>query len=158
MADELDDIRQGLAALLRTVLPTSEGQVSAYLLEKPQTPALQVAGVDADGVQIISFGDPPTVQWTIVIEAWLGTVLSQGAQKKLNTFLSSGGVADAVESDFVQGTGALFSRLSDDGVVTSGHDPAAQAVMFLAYRGQSIVQTDDGKRALVASWAVQVTA
>lgn len=158
MAD-LDEIFSGLAALLREALPADEGQVSACLLEKPQTPALQVAGVDAEGRQVISFGTPPTIEWTILIEAWLGTGLSQAAQRTLRRFLSAGGVADAIESEAdIAAPGALFSRIDDDGVVTTGHAAAAQSVSFLAYRGQSIVQTDDGKRALVATWAVQVIA
>lgn len=134
-------------------MPVGTGQVSAYLLDNPTPPCLQVAGVDADGMENITFGT--SKRWVILIEACLGLVSDIGAQKLLNSLLSEGAVAEAVESDQTP-AGALYSRLSDDGVVTTGTTPACDSVAYLAYRGQAPTVLENGSRVLLATWAVEV--
>lgn len=94
-------------------------------------------------------------RWTVLIEAALGAVSDVGAQKTLNSLLSSDAIERSVESDN-SAAGALFSRISDAGVVTVGTVAAAQQVAYLEYRGQFPTQLEDGQRVLLATWAVQV--
>lgn len=156
MAD-ITAIRRGIAALLRDVLPADEGHVFPWLQDNPLPPTLCVAGIERDGLKIITFGDPPGIEADFVIEAWLGAASDIGAQRKLDELLSSDAVATAVESD-ADGNGALYSRLQDDGTVDTDQDAAADSVAMVGYLGQTRLARPTGQEVLIAQWLVKVLA
>lgn len=153
MAD-LDAIRQGLAANL-VPLRTAKivGQVSAYLLDNPQPPCLQVAGVDETDYDTGGYGAGSSDTWTILVEAALGLVNEMGAQKVLNALLETDAVKDALESDIT-----LTSRLQDNGVVLAGQAAAAEWVKVRRYRGQTRFRFPSGAEMLLATWETEVQA
>jgi hypothetical protein len=114
---------------------------------------LQVAGVDANGIEHLSFGGSRKI--TFLIEACLGKHSEIGSQKILNRLLSDDAVETAVESDNSP-DGALFSRLHDNGTVTDGHPAAADSVAYVGYRGQTPTTVESGVTFLLATWAVEV--
>ena len=134
-------------------MPPEDGGVSAYLEPNPTPPMLQVAGVDANGIEHLSFGG--SRRNTFLIEACLGKHSETNSQKILNPHLSDDAVETAVESDNSP-SGALFSRLDDGGTVTAGHPAAADAVAYTGYRGQSPHTLETGVTLLLATWAVEV--
>lgn len=149
MAD-LADIRSGIAALLRTALPSDEGQVSAYLLENPVSPSLAVAGVVE--MEANDFTDGRT--WNIVVEGVAGLASSVRAGQILDEMLDT--VPAAVEADG-DGEGALYSRLDlDTGAVTNGHAAAADSVAFVRYEGQTRFTLQSGQIVLLGSWLFRV--
>lgn len=154
MAD-LDAIRRGLAANLATLRTAGTvGQVSAYLLENPTPPSLQVAGVDTIDYDEHGFGSAGEDNWRILIEAALGKVSDTGSQDLLNTLLSESSVKTAIEADT-----KLTSRLSANGqTVTTGQSAAALWVKCRRYRGQSRVVFPNGAELLLATWEVEVAA
>lgn len=150
MAD-LTDIRQGMAALLRAALPADKGHVSAWFEDSPNTPSLQVAGVEEmDRIDFVDGG-----KWLIAVEGCIGLTTEVGAQKLLDGLVDA--VADAVESDGTP-NGALFSRLQEDGTILTNQSAAADAVAFVRYRGQGKHTADDGTQLLLASWLFEVIA
>lgn len=156
MAD-ITAIRRGLAALLRDALPADEGHVYPWLQDNPQVPTLCVAGIQADGLKLLTFGDDPGVEALFIIEAWLGTASDVGAQRYLDGLLSSNAVAAALESD-EDGDGALYSRLQDDGTVLTGQTAAADSVAVMGYLGQTRLARPMGPDVLLAQWLVKVLA
>ncbi len=136
-------IASGIAALLRGVYPEGEGHVSATFKEAPTPPTLQVVGVERfvwDG-----FGDGG--EFTFLVEAYLGLISERKAHERLYELLSSNGVPEAVESDVRtragvgEANGCLFSRLNEDGTVTTdSEDPAADSISFIEYRGATRVE------------------
>lgn len=153
MAD-MDAIRRGLAALLRTALPADEGHVSAYFRTVPPTPCLQVIGPDGpDAMTATDFGDGRDFQ--IAIEACLSLDNEISAQMKLDTLIDA--VAIAVESDNSP-AGSLFSRWQDDNTILTGQDPAADSVAFVRYRGASPFRTEANTKLLTATWLIEVLA
>lgn len=150
MAD-VEAIRRGLAALLRTVYPVGAGHVGAYFKDAPAPPTLQIIGVE----RMVPLDMTDGADWTWLIEGYFGTITDRGAQTKLDEILATDQVWEAVESDNAR-DGALFSRLQDDGTVTTDEDdPAADHVAFLEYRGSSRIERG-GADALVGTWAVRV--
>ena len=149
---EVENIRRGLAALLRQVYPVGVGHVGIYFKDAPAPPALQVIGVER--MAPIDFADG--ADWTWLIEGYFGTITDRGAQTRLDELLATDKVWEAVESDNAR-AGALFSRLLDDGatVTTDPEDPAADQVAFIEYRGSSRIERG-GADALVGTWAVRV--
>lgn len=95
MAVTLSDIRAGIAANLSLVY--TNVQVSAYMLEAPSPPTLQVKG--PDDVEYMQALGPGMSGWTIVIQGFAGTAFSQGAQVTLDEWVQSDGVRAAVEAD-----------------------------------------------------------
>lgn len=151
MAD-VEAIRRGLAAQLRTVLPANRGHVSAYFDPAPRMPCLQVAGVQR--MERNDFGDGRTFDF--VIEGVFSmSHTDSGAQRLLDEFIADNAVDEAVEADG-DGAGALYSRLLDDGTVTTLDDPAAASVAFVEYLGVSRETLRTGGEALLATWVVQV--
>lgn len=150
---DLTAIRRGIAAQLRDVLPVDEGQVFPWLQESPPTPCLQVAGLDSDGAVSLTFGDAK--QYVVLVEGCLGLVADTNAQQRLDDWLSTDAIADAVE-DANSPTGALTSRLQDDGTVVTGQAAAADSVGFDGYRGQTRFPAQDGRVLLLATWAFKV--
>lgn len=155
MAD-ITAIRRGLAALLRDALPVDEGHVFPWLQENPLPPTLCVAGIERDGIIPLAFGDDPPVELHFVVEAWLGAASDIGAQRYLDGLLSSDAVAAALESD-QDAAGALYSRLNDDGTVSTGQSAAADSVAVMGYQGQTRLARATGD-VLLAQWLVKVLA
>ena len=153
----LSDIRAALAANL-AVLRTSEtvAHVSAYMLDAPQTPVVQIAGVAPDGMDLdVAFGDE--VKWTLVVEAIIGAISDIGAQKVLNALLEPTGATSLVEA--IEANQTLTQRLSETtGRVTTGQTALAQWVHVRRYRGQARYTPPNGagRELLVASWEVEV--
>lgn len=159
MAD-ITEIRRGLAALLRLALPANEGHVYPWLQDNPLPPTLCVAGIQADGLTIVTFGgddNPPGIEADFVIEAWLGNASDVGAQRFLDDLLSTDAVASSLESDG-NGSGALYSRLLDTGVVLTGQTAAADSVAVTGYLGQTRLARPTGQEVLLAQWVVKVLA
>jgi len=147
---DFDDIRRGIAALLRTALPADEGHVDAYFRDSPPVPALQVVGPRE--MERIDYGTGR--RWLIAVEGCFGLTNEVMAQKKLDALIEP--VADAVESDTTT-TGALFSRLQDDGTILTAQAAAAQSVAFVRLEQPSKQQTEtEADRLLVASWLFEV--
>lgn len=156
MAD-VKAIRLGLAALLRQVYPAQpdgddlRGNVSAYFKDAPTPPTLQVIGVE----RMVPIDFERGADWTWLIEGYFGNITEQGAQSRLDELLATDAVWQAVESDTTS-MGALYSRLLQNGIVTTDpDDPAADDVSFIEYRGSSRVERG-GADALVGTWAVRV--
>jgi hypothetical protein len=149
-------IRLGLGALLRQVYPAEpagsdlRGNVSAYFKDAPTPPTLQVIGVE----RMVPIDFARGGDWTWLIEGYFGTITDQGAQSRLDELLATDAVWEAVESDN-NSIGALYSRLQQNGTVTTDNDPAADEVSFLEYRGSSRIERG-GADALVGTWAVRV--
>lgn len=154
---DVTEIRRGLAALLRDALPEDEGHVFPWLQENPMPPTLCVAGIQRDGLTFLTFGDDPGVEIMFVIEAWLGYASDIGAQRTLDGLLSSDAVAAALESDG-NGSGALYSRLQDDGTILTGQSAAADSVAVMSYMGQERLPRATGQDILLAQWLVKVLA
>ncbi len=97
MAATLAQIRAGLAAALDTIPGC---QASAYMLDNPSPPTLQVMGPDAvEYDQAMARGRD---NWTIVVQAFAGTPSERTAQELLDAWLSPTGaqsVKTALESD-----------------------------------------------------------
>lgn len=161
MAD-LDAICRGIAALLKDVLPGTGGQVSAFPLEEGaiHPPCLQVWGPGPEGVDEVGMTDPDTtsgVRYEIIIEGWFGGVGVRGSHETLRRLLSTLALHRAVISDTTS-DGCLFSRLADDGTVTTDEDaPAAEAIKMLAYLGSTRFPSHGGDM-LLATWTVEVWA
>ena len=155
MAD-FDAIRRGLAALLKGALPATGGHVYPWLQDNPLPPTLCVAKVEADGIEYLTFGDPPGMAITFVVEAWLGNASDVGAQRYLDGLLSTDAVSSALESDG-NGSGALYSRLLDTGVVVTGQSAAADSVAVIGYLGQTRLARGTSE-VLLAQWRVRVLA
>lgn len=134
------------------MLPAGEGQVFPYWQESPPTPCLQVVGLDVDGAVGLTFGD--SMQYTFLVEACLGLVSDEMAQRRLDELLSTDGLSDAIDN--ANGAGALTKRLLDDGTVQTNQSPAADSVAVTGYRGQNRLQLTDGRTLLIATWAVTV--
>lgn len=149
MAD-LDAIARGLAANLAALRTSGTvGQVSAYPLENPSPPTLQVAGVATIDYDEHGFGATGEDTWTVLIEAILGRISNHGSHTLLYQLLSESSVKTAIESDT-----RLTSRLSVDGkTIATGQTAAAVWVKCRRYRGQS----RDGDL-LYATWEAEVAA
>lgn len=149
MAD-LDAIARGLAANLATLRTSGVvGQVSAYPLENPTPPTLQVAGVATIDYDEHGFGSAGEDTWTVLVEAVLGKVSNVGAHTLLYRLLSESSVKTAIEADT-----RLTSRLSADGKTVAANQAAAATwLKCRRYRGQS----RDGDL-LYATWEVEVAA
>lgn len=144
----VENIRRGLAALLRTALPSDEGHVSPYFDASISTTCLQVAGVEK--MEPSEFGGK---SWTFIIEGVFALNAEPKSQKILDGLIE--GVATAIESDS-SSTGALTSRLLENGTVQTGQTAAAQDVTFIEYRGTVLEQLKNATPVNVATWAVQV--
>lgn len=149
MAD-LDAIARGIAANLATLRTANVvGQVSAYPLENPSPPTLQVAGVATIDYDEHGFGITGEDTWTVLVEAVLGRVSDVASQTLLYRLLSESSVKTAIESD-----PTLTQRISVDGnAITTGQPAAALWAKCRRYRGQS----RDGDL-LYATWEVEVAA
>lgn len=132
MAD-IDAIRQGLAALLRSLLPADEGHVSPYWRTTPPVPTLHVFGIETGTADDFNDG----MDMRFIIEAFVGTVDDIAAQKRLDALVE--GMKDAVEADN-SASGALFDRLDETGTLTTDVGAAADCVAFVQYRGQQLAE------------------
>ena len=144
------EIRQGIAANLKTI---ADIQVSAYLLENPTGPALQVAGVDSVEYDTGGFSGRDD-SWIVIVEGAAGKVSDIGAQKRFDRWLTKSGsesVKAAIETDKT-----LTSRLNDDGSVSTGQAAAAITLRVTDFRGYRRVQLANGVEVLLGDWAVQV--
>ena len=148
---DFDDIRRGLAAQLRTVLPETEGHVSAYFRTAPLLPTLQVAGVNR---MEKSTYRGVSRSYRFLIEGVFSLGDEIRAQRQLDGLIDD--VATALEADQTP-TGALFSRYQDDNTVLAGQPAAAGSVAFIDYLG-AINTTFDGTtdRVLSATWVFEV--
>lgn len=154
MAD-LEAIRLGLAAALRTALPADQGHVSPYFSDVVTTPALQVVGLDEGEYYTMGFAGGGDSLF-FIIEAIVGRVVDRVAQTWLDRFVSAEGAYSlkaALEADKT-----LTSRLLDDGTVQTGQAAAAQFVILRRYRGQARIKQENGQDVLVGSWIVEVAA
>lgn len=150
MAD-FDDIRRGLAANLTVLRP--DYQVSAYLLDDPSPPTLQVAGVESIDYDTGGYGDRADTH-SFVIEACFSGTSDIGSQQLLDALLAPTGATSlkaAVEADRT-----LTSRLLDDGTVQTSQPAAVAYLRVTAYRGQSRFTLPNGTDVLLASWTVEV--
>jgi hypothetical protein len=147
MAD-VENIRRGLAALLRTVLPADQGHVSPYFDAAISTTCLQVAGIERMAPS--EFGGK---SWTFTIEGVFALNVEPKSQKILDGLVET--VAAALESDS-GASGALTSRLLEDGTTETGQPAAAEDVTFIEYRGAVPEALKNGTTVLVATWAVEV--
>jgi hypothetical protein len=145
--EHIKNIRQGLAANLRSL---EDCQVSAYLLDNPTGPTLQVAGFEGiDYAQ--SYG--PTTLLEVVVEG--ATPLGGGTRGAYERFdewiLGDGTVWDAIEADQT-----LTSRLRDNGSVLENQDPVADSVAVQEFRGYRRSRLASGVEVLLGDWLVQV--
>lgn len=144
----VENIRRGLAALLRTALPADEGHVSPYFDASISTTCLQVAGIER--MEPSEFGGKT---WTVAIEGVFSFNAEPKSQKILDTLIET--VPAALESDSTP-TGALTSRFLEGGTIATGQAAAADSVTFIEYRGAVPEQLKNGTLVLVATWAVTV--
>lgn len=152
--EDITNIRRGLAALLRDVLPANEGQVNAWWHENPSTPCLQIAGVQE--LEKTSFG-PGGLRIVFAVEAVIGLASDVRAQQILDGMLATDQIPTAVESSNTP-SGALTSRLQDNGTVLTGQTAAADSVAFLRFLGQAPFQLRNGVEVLLGTFLVEVLA
>jgi hypothetical protein len=95
MATTMADVREGIRANLAATY--TDIQVSAYALEAPITPTLQVKGPE-DIEYNEAMGRGMGI-WTLIVQGFSGTAFSQGAQNLLDQWISVNGVKAAIESD-----------------------------------------------------------
>lgn len=146
---EIDDIRRGLAANLRSI---PDCGVSAYFKEAPDPPMLQVVGFANIDYLEQSHGDPGGTL-LLVIEGVSGRTVDIGAQMLFDQWLNIGGprsVKDAIESDY-----RLTSRMRDNGTVVSDQEPACDSLVVQSFQGyrRGMVGT---VAHLLGEWVVQV--
>ena len=146
----MENIRRGLAALLRPAFPEDVGHVSPYFDLAAPGPCLQVAGVEH--MERIDFANGR--DFTILIEGVFSASPDPAGQKILDRLLIEQAVDEAVEADNT-GSGALFSRFQDDGTIDTGQPAAADSVTFLEYRG-SARDVIGSRQVIVCNWAVRV--
>ena len=89
MAD-LTAIREGIAAKLVGVLPTTDGNVSAWMLATPVPPLIQIWGPDEVDYDVGGYG-ANDANWDIIVQAFAGAVSMRGAQERLDNWLASSG-------------------------------------------------------------------
>jgi hypothetical protein len=111
-----------------------------------------VAAVDE--FEPLDFGVPPSVRWTILIEACLGLVSDIGSQILLNKLLAPSGATSLVAT--VEANQSLTNRLDVNGTLTTGQSAAADSVAFSEYRGQNRFTLKSGSEVLLAVWAFEV--
>jgi len=148
----LTDIRRGIAAELRTVLPASSGQVYPWLLDNPTPPSLVVAGLAPDGLEGTGMGAGQS-RYLIVVEACLDLGSDIGSQAMLDSWITD--VPATLEAANAV-TGALTKRMSDDGAVTTGQPAACDSISLDRYRGQQPFTLPNGTRVLLAGWTFEV--
>lgn len=146
---DIEAIRRGLAANLRTV---PDCQVSAWLLDNPTGPSLQVAGFDEiDYLQ--DFGAGSTLR--MLIEGAVAGGISRAAYTQFDKWLLRGtedSVVDALLADR-----QLTKRLRDNGTVQTGQPAACQDLIVTRFRGYRFVRTRDGStEVLVGNWAIEL--
>lgn len=154
----LADIRSALAANLEALRTAGVvGQVSAYLLDNPTTPSVQVAGLVQDGAEYDAggFTDPPAVAWHLSIEAVLGAVSDTASQDVLNDLLAPTGSTSLRAA--IEANQTLTSRyVESTRTVTTGQTALADYVHLARYRGQSRHTFPNGSEMLLAAWEVLV--
>lgn len=154
----LANIRSALAANLETLRTAGVvGQISAYLLDNPTTPSVQIAGLVADGIDYDAGGytDPPAVAYRISVEAVLGAVSDTASQDILNQLLAVTGTTSLRAA--VEANQTLTSRYTETTrTVTTGQSALADYVHVTRYRGQSRHTFPNGSEMLLAAWEVLV--
>lgn len=140
MAD-IAAIREALRARLETLLDGG-GQSSAYMLENPTPPSLQVTGISATDYDTAFGRGGDTL--TMVIQGLVGTTSDRGAQEQLDAWLDTTGttsVKAAIETERPAAVtlGGLVSYCRVTG--TSGH---------------RIYKTSNGTDLLGAEWTVEI--
>lgn len=152
MAD-FEDIRRGLAANLAVL--THYG-ISAYLLDAPQAPCIQVAGLEHIDYDVVFQGpdgyDAQGDRLTVQIEAALQKSSADlTAQEQLDALHTADGLKHALEAD-----DRLTSRLNDDGTISISQEPACDALRVSEYLGSSNFVTRAGEEVLLATWRVDI--
>lgn len=113
-APTIAQIRSGLAANLAAI---SDVQVSTYMLAAPTPPAIHLFPEEAQFDGAMSRGADT---WRFTIEAFVGLVTGEGAQKRLDLMLAPSGATSikaAVESDRTLGGLSVDTRV----VSTTGY-------------------------------------
>jgi hypothetical protein len=144
---ELEQIRQGLAANLRAI---ADCQVSAYLLDNPTPPTLEVVGPDE--ATATTFGRASETLGMIV-HGIAGLVSDIGAQKRLDRWWATSGAESVVAA--IEADRQLTSRLLEGGRVETGQTAAADTLVVLRKGGYQIFNLPGG-RYVGAEWTVQV--
>lgn len=114
---EFSAIRAGIATNLRTLPGVSSEQVSAYRLENPTPPTLQVLGIDS--MTPTAFGRGGfTSTW--IVQGFVAKTLSRAAQERLDKWLHPDGTESvwaALETDDTLG-GVIeqLTVISNDGL------------------------------------------
>jgi hypothetical protein len=123
-------------------------------MDAPTLPALQIAGlrtIDYD----IEFHTPSGAmeghRLTVVIEAAVSKGLDVQAQKTLDELHSEKSVKAALEAD-----DRLTSRLLDSGTVTTGNDPACDALRVISYDLNGSFTLNSGVEVALATWDVDI--
>lgn len=133
----LTDIRVGLAANLSAL----EGiDASPYMLAQPIAPAIQVIPSEVLYDQTMARGYD---QWTLLVQAFVGSVASQATQEALDAMLAPAGassVKQAIESDKTLGGAAADLRVTS----STGY--------------QQFVNQTTNTPLLMAEWTVEVLA
>lgn len=164
MAADLQAICEGLAANAAALKaqPDLIKQVSAYPLENPTAPAVLIAGVEADGYQFEGYSGgsvEPSVLLNLLVQVVLGEISKPVTFKRLNRLMAPWGDESLVVA--LEADPQLTSRYQEDGssfTVLTGQSPAASAVAFHAYRGQSLWTAGNGVTYVSANWTFTVQA
>lgn len=94
------EIREGLAANCRQALPTTAGQVSAYVKGAPKPPCIQIFPEAHTYHEAMQNG---AVGKRYVVQALVGFSDDIAAQKRLDALLDDDSVKAAIESDCTLG-------------------------------------------------------
>jgi hypothetical protein len=90
----LAQLREGLAANLRTI--SSDVQVSPYVLAKPTPPAIDILPARVEYHRTFGNG---LEHHTFLVQAYVASGLDEAAQRRLDEFVDSGVIRQALESD-----------------------------------------------------------
>lgn len=130
--------------------------MTPYLLDDPSPNSLCVAGASSAEFDVQFRGTGGTLvgdQYDIVVEAALQKNPDIQWQRVLRQLLAATGSTSlraAIEAN------KLTARMNDEGVVTTGHDPACDDLHVTGFRGQSTFMTPAGIEVALAEWTVQV--
>lgn len=127
-------------------------------MDAPTLPALQVAGIrtiDYDIEFHTPSGSMEGHRLTVVVEAAVQKGSDIQAQKTIDELHSAKSVKAALEADSTI-DGALYSRLSDSGTVTTGTDPACDALRVISYDLNGSFTLNSGVEVALATWDVDI--
>lgn len=147
---ELEDIRAGITALLRTSFP--DAQCNGYLLSNPTPPAFEIE-LGEDGVEYDLSMGRGLDEWTFTVRGFVAQNTDIGAQKLLDVWAKSSGTGSV--------KAALEAAITIDGTAHAartlgGSVQTSRVISMSPYRQFS--PRDGSVTYLGAEWVIRAMA